>query len=280
MITICQCNIHDGGKWTGMDRSVVTYDTARRFASFVASVNPEGSAYPPISAIGMQELVSEIDRSTIEGYLETYTNAEWDSLRVPQGVNGGSGIGMFWRKDLLETYPEWDLGDVTVERLDSGYEIKFTGRLFRKPDDGQYFALITGKLAWRDAVLNGRKVTEERRQQEALELKEWVFSRVSACEFPVAAVVIATDLNTGVGSAAWKEMSCDYTDPSRQHTFNSFTGQSLMDTIGLRLDYIWLAAGNSYSRFVGGPSRSVHFGSDHRAVCATIDLAGISPLST
>ena len=37
VVTVCQCNIREGGRWTGLRGKKTTYDTARRFARFVAS---------------------------------------------------------------------------------------------------------------------------------------------------------------------------------------------------------------------------------------------------
>jgi len=279
VITVCQCNIFDGGKWTDQDQSKVTYDTAKRFAQFVASVNPTGSAYPPIAVIGMEELMSETDRTTIESYLEQYTGAAWESARIAQGVNNTSGIGFFWRPDLVEYRPEWDLGSVALEQIDNGYVIKFAGRLFRKVGTDAAFGLITGKLVWADAILHGAAVTEEIRRQEAAHLKNWILNgegtSLGMSSFPGTTRVITTDLNTGVNTATWNEMNLDYTDPSTEHTENSFNPTWLMDLIGTRLDYVWWdydAGTKKTGGFVDGPHRSPHVGSDHRSVYATINL--------
>ncbi len=279
VITVCQCNIFDGGKWTEQDQSVITYDTARRFCEWVAAVNPPGSTYPPIAVIGMQELMSENDRITIENYLEQFTGVQWTSARTPQGVNNTSGIGMFWRPDLVEYLPEWYLGEKVVEQIDNGYVIKFVGRLFRKAGTNEAFGFITGKLVWGGAILNGRQVTEEDRRQQAVRLKNWISNGDAGSPgmsgFPGTVRVIAADLNTDTGTATWNEMNLEYSDPGSQHTHNSFNGTTWMDLFGKRLDYIWWDR-DAFSKQPGGfaaePLRSSHFGSDHRAVYATIDL--------
>jgi len=289
VITVCQCNILDGGKWTEGDRSEVTYDTARRFAQWVASVNPPGSAHPPIAVIGMQELMSEADRSTIEAFLEQYTGAAWDSARTPQGVNSTSGIGMFWRPDLVEFRAEWYLGEKVLEQIDNGYVLKFVGRLFRKQGYQDAFGLFTGKLLWGGAIINGHEVTEEERRQEAVRLKTWISGGETGSPgmsgYPGTVRVIATDLNTDTGTATWNEMNLDYSDPSSQHTIGmSSYPDWLLDITGRRIDYVWWdydAGAKQSGGFADGPRRSSHFGSDHRAVYATINLhpADLTPPS-
>lgn len=281
-ITVCQCNIFDGGKWTEQDQSVVTYNTADRFAQFVASVNPPGSTHPPIAVIGMQELMSETDRLTIEGYLETYTGVAWNSARTAQGINGTSGIGMFWRPDLVELRPEWELGNVVVEQIDNGYVVRFVGRLFRKVGTDDAFGFITGKLVWGDAILNGHAITEEERRQEAIRLKTWILQGDSTYPgmsgFPGTSRVIATDLNTDTGTSTWDEMNLEFSDPSSQHTHNSFSGTTVMDWFGKRLDYVWWdydAYGKRSGGFASVPTRSGHVGSDHRSVYATVELHAV-----
>ncbi|MDH7602787.1 MAG: Ig-like domain-containing protein [Armatimonadota bacterium] len=278
-VTVCQCNIYDGGKWTEQDKSTVTYDTAKRFAQWVASVNPQGSTFPPIAVIGMQELMTETDRATIQSFLQQYTGAPWESARTPQGVNGTSGIGMFWRTDLLEYRPEWYLGEKVIETIDNGYVAKFVGRLFKKRDSDEAFGFFTGKLIWDDAVLNGHTITEEERRQEAIRLKTWIRegepgSPGMSC-FPGTTRVIACDLNSDTGTLTWQEMDQEFSDPANEHTHNSFWGTLAMDLFGKRLDYIWWdydAFAKRPGGFVYGPQRSPHFGSDHRAVYATIEV--------
>ena len=279
VVTVCQCNIYDGGKWTEQDKTTVTYDTANRFAQWVASVNPSGSAFPPIAVIGMQELMSETDRVTIQNFLQQYTGAPWQSARTPQGINGTSGIGMFWRTDILEHRAEWYLGEKVIEVIDNGYVAKFVGRLFKKLDSDEAFGLFTGKLVWDGAILNGHQITEEERRQEAVRLKNWI--RVGEPNspgmslFPGTVRVIACDLNSDTGTPTWQEMQLEYSDPSSEHTHNSFYGTVWLDLFGKRLDYVWWdydAYDKRSGGFVDGPRRSPHFGSDHRAVYATIEL--------
>lgn len=282
VVTVCQCNIFDGGRWTDQDQSVVTYDTARRFCEWVATVNPPGSAQPPIAVIGMQELIAETDRAKIESLLEQYTQAPWASARTAQGVNGGSGIGVFWRTDIVESRPDWDLGQTTLDTLDNGYLIKFSGRLFRKVDTDEAFGLFTGKLAWNDAVIGGHAITAEERRLEAVRLKEWIVSGAAGAPgmsgLPGTARVVTTDLNTDTGTPAWQEMTLDFSDPSSQHTHSSFAGATLMDLFGHRYDYVWWDY-DSHARqpggFAAGPQRSSHFGSDHRAVYATVQVHAV-----
>lgn len=278
-VTVCQCNIFDGGKWTDQDQSKVTYDTARRFAQYVASVNPTGSTYPPISVIGMEELMTETDRTTIQSLLQQHTGAPWASARVAQGVNGTSGIGFFWRTDLLESPAVWTLGDRALEQIDNGYVIRFAGRLFRKIGTDEAFGLFTGKLVWSDAILHGHTVTEEERRQEAVLLKGWIRQGAPGSPgmsgFPGTTRIITTDLNTDTQTATWQEMNAGFSDPSSAHTHNSFVGTTAMDIFGARLDYVWWDY-DSYTKrddgFADGPRRSTHFGSDHRAVYATVDV--------
>ena len=279
MATICQCNIHDGGRWTDNDRSAVTYDTARRFAQFVSSVNCDESAYPPISAIGMQELLSETDRIIIEEYLQQYTGTAWKSERTAQGINNTSGIGMFWRPDILESRPEWNLGEKILARIDNGYVIKFMGRLFRRREIDEAFGLFTGKLIWSSAMLNGRKVTEAERVREAVLLKDWILHgdgySPGMSFYPEVVRVIATDLNTGVRSPTWMEMNASFADPSNQHTHNSFAPDNALDLLGKRYDYIWWnydGHDKTLGGFADGPRRSGHIGSDHRCVYATVRI--------
>ncbi len=278
MVTVCQANIYNGGRWTEQDQSRVTYDTARRFAEWVATVNPPGSPWPPIAVIGVQELMSETDRTTLQGFLQQTTGATWQSARTAQGVNGTSGIGMFWRPDLVETFTQWQLGERVLEQLDNGYVIKFTGRLFRNRGTDEAFGLFTGKLVWDGAILNGQTVTEEIRRSQAAALKEWILNGAPGApgmsQYPGTARIIATDLNSGVGTATWQEMNADYSDPSTQRTHNSFLG-ALLDIAGRRLDYIWWdrdAGVKQPGGFLDGPRRSPHFGSDHRAVYATVEV--------
>jgi hypothetical protein len=281
-LTVCQCNIFDGGKWTNQDQSTVTYDTAKRFSQWVASINPAPSANPPISVVGMEELMSETDRTTIEGYLNQYTGASWQSVRIAQGVNGTSGVGFFWRPDLVETRSEWDLGSVTLEQIDNGYVVKFAGRLFRKMGADAALGIAAGKLLWDDAVLNGQIVTEETRRLEAVHLKNWIANgepgSLGMSAYPGTTRVITTDLNTDTGTSTWNEMNVDYADPSTQHTASSFSPTWLMDIYGRRIDYVWWDYDAGVKRtggFADGPHRSSHFGSDHRAVYATVNLHAV-----
>ncbi len=268
MITLCQCNIHDGGRWSGRHLGRVTYDTAARFAGWVASVNPEGAPFPPISLIGMQELLGEDDRAALGGLLRRETRAEWVSCRTAQGIDGASGIGMFWRPGLIETADEWSLGEFVLDTLDNGYVLEFTGRVFREVDTGETLALFTGKLVWDGASLDGAPVTEETRVRQAARLKAWISDVTS--RFPGVPRAIATDLNSDVGTPTWQEMSAGYTDPSSERTASSFQPEWSMNRLGRRLDYIWLS---DEAAFVDGPHRSPHFGSDHRAVYATIQVS-------
>lgn len=278
-VTVCQCNIYEGGRWTERDDSVRTYDTARRFAQWVATVNPPPSAHPPISVIGMQEVLTETDRATMHQLLEQHTGQVWSSHRVAQGVNGGSGIAIFWRPDMLEHAPGWDLGSKAVGQIDNGYVIKFMGKLFRLTGTEEAFGLFTGKLVWGDAIYNGQVVTEEYRRQQAVILKDWIRNGdengPGMSAFPGTTRVITTDLNTDTGTATWNEMNLEFADPSSQHTHNSFSGQFLMDLVGKRLDYVWWDY-DAFTKRSGGysrnPERSAHVGSDHRAVYATVNL--------
>lgn len=278
VVTVCQANLYNGGRWTEQDQSQITYDTARRFAEWVATVNPTGSPYPPIAVVGVQELMSETDRTTLQGFLQQTTGMVWQSARTAQGVNGTSGIGMFWRPDLVEYLPQWYLGERTLEQLDNGYVIKFVGRLFRNRNTEEAFGLFTGKLVWDGAVLNGQTVTEEIRRAQAAALKDWILNGVPGSpgmsQYPGTARIIATDLNSGVGTATWQEMNADFSDPSTQKTHSSFLGV-LLDIAGRRLDYVWWDRDSGVKQpggFVDGPRRSPHFGSDHRAVYATVEV--------
>ncbi len=279
VLTVCQCNIFEGGRWTDQDKSSVTRDTAKRFAQWVASVNPPGSANPPISVIGMQELIAESDRIAIENLLEQYTGVDWSSFRVSQGVNNASGIGFFWRPDMVESRTNWYLGEKILEQIDNGYVLKFAGRLFRKQGTNEALGLFSGKLLWGGAIINGHEVTEEERRQEAVRLKAWIINgdpgSPGMSQYPGTTRVITTDLNTDTGTSTWNEMNLEFSDPSSQRTHNSFNGQTWMDLFGKRLDYIWWDH-DSYAKqsggFVTNPTRSPHFGSDHRAVYATVNL--------
>jgi len=266
MITVCQCNIYDGGRWSGLKRKEVTYQTARRFARFVRSTNRPGSKYPPIAVIGMQEL-SETDSEKMESFLREETGVDWQSAHTSQGVRDKSGIGIFWRTDLVEPAVGGDLGDVVVGELDNGYVIKFAGRVFRTPS-GERLALFTGKLAWEDAVVAGKRITGEERRMQARRLRSWIREKLGE---PPDVAVVTTDLNARPNSPAWREMNTEYTDPSRQHTHNSLAGRFALNVFGKRLDYIWLQR-TRRAGFVDGPHRSPPFGSDHRAVYATIQF--------
>lgn len=282
VVTVCQCNIFEGGRWTEQDKSAVTHDTAARFAQWVATVNPPGSANPPIAVIGMEELIAESDRTIIESLLEQYTGVDWSSYRVAQGVNNASGIGFFWRPDLVESRPEWYLGEKILETIDNGYVLKFAGRLFRKQGTSEAFGLFCGKLLWGGAIINGHEVTEEERRQEAIRLKTWIVNgdpgSPGMSNFAGTTRIITTDLNTDTGTSTWSEMNLDYSDPTSQHTHNSFSGQTWMDLFGKRLDYIWWDF-DSYTKQAGGfaanPVRSPHVGSDHRSVYATVNLHAV-----
>ena len=273
VITLCQCNIYAGGRYTDQG-GAVTYDTAKRFAQWVATINPPGSVYPPIAVIGMQELLTETDRITIEGFLEQYTGVNWESVRRAQGVSDtGSGIGFFWRPDLVETRAEWNLGSTVVEVLDNNYYIRFAGRLFRTAGTDEAFGVISGKLVWGGAILNGHEVTEEERRQEAIRLKNWIRNgepgNPGMSELPGTTRVVTSDLNTSRGSATYNEMDLEFTDPSSQLTHNSFF------LLTRRIDYVMWdrdAYGKQSGGFANGPTRSSHFGSDHRAVYATVNV--------
>lgn len=283
VITVCQCNIYVGGRYTEQDSSTVTYDTAKRFAQWVASINPAGSPNPPISVIGMQELIAESDRTKIEQLLEQYTGVAWSSSRTAQGVNNASGIGFFWRPDLVEhRLTEWYLGEKVLEQIDNGYVLKYAGRLFRKIGTDEAFGLFTGKLLWGGAIINGHEVTEEERRQEAVRLKDWIRNGQTGSPgmsgFPGTTRVITNDLNTDTGTSTWDEMNLEFTDPSSQHTHNSFSGTTIMDLFGKRLDYLWWDYDSGVKQaggFAANPTRSSHFGSDHRAVYATINLHAV-----
>jgi hypothetical protein len=267
MITFCQCNVFEGGRWSGLNRKNATYDTATRFARFVASTNMPGDKYPPIAVIGMQEL-SETDREKMEGFLRKETGADWRSSRTPQGINDDSGIGVFWRTDLVEPAVGGDLGDVIVDQLDNGYAIKFAGRVFRT-SAGERFAFFTGKLAWGDAIKGGKRLTDEDRRMEVKRLKSWIVEKIGQ---PPEIAIVASDFNSRPQSSAWREMNIDYFDPSRQHTYDSLSGRLALNLFGRRLDYIWLQR-TTRARFANGPHRSPPFGSDHRAVYATIEFS-------
>jgi hypothetical protein len=266
MVTVCQCNMLDGGRWNGLKHKQITYDTARHFARFVAKTNVPGDKHPPIAIIGMQEL-SDADREVIENLLCESTGAAWDSSRTDQGINGHSGIGMFWRTDMVEPAVGGDLGSVIVDQLDNGYLIKFAGRIFRTAA-GERFAFFTGKLAWKDAIKDGKPVTGEDRRMEVRRLKSWISEKLG---IPPDVAVVASDFNCRPRSGAWREMNMDYTDPSRQHTHTSLAGRLILNLFGKRLDYIWLQR-TARAGFADGPHRSPPFGSDHRAVYATIEF--------
>lgn len=268
MITVCQCNILDGGRWNGLKHKEITYDTAKHFARFVAKTNVPGDKHPPIAVIGVQEL-AEDDRVKIESLLEQSTGATWESTRTAQGINGHSGIGMFWRTDLAEPAIGGDLGEVAVDQLDNGFVIKFAGRIFRTPA-GERFAFFTGKLAWEDAVKDGKRVTGEDRRAEVKRLKQWITEKLGN---PPDVAIVASDFNCRPKSAAWREMDMDYFDPSRQHTHTSLAGRLVLNLFGKRIDYVWLQR-TIRARFADGPHRSPPFGSDHRAVYATIEFVG------
>ncbi|MGQ9456391.1 MAG: Ig-like domain-containing protein [Armatimonadota bacterium] len=139
--------------------------------------------------------------------------------------------------------------------------------------------MFTGKLVWDGAILNGQTITEENRRQEAVRLKNWIRdgepNSPGMSNYPGTTRVIACDLNSDTETPTWLEMNQEYTDPSDEHTHNSFYGTVWMDLFGKRLDYIWWDY-DSYAKrsggFIDGPRRSPHFGSDHRAVYATIDV--------
>jgi len=278
-ITVCQCNIFDGGRWTGQNQKAVTYDTVKRFAQFVASVNPPGSKYPPIAVIGMQEVLNETDCEQIKKNLKTYTKIDWNGIRTAQGINNHSGVAIFWRPDLVEHVPEWYLGTTTLGQLDNGYIINFVGRLFRKVGTDSAFGFFTGKLVWEDAFLKGVKATDEYRSQQAIHLKNWIKDgepdSPGMSMYPGTVRVIATDMNSSLNTSTWKEMNLDYSDPGKQCTHNSYLGTAALDLLGKRLDYIWWSydsSGKHPGGFQYGSTRSKHFGSDHRALYATIEL--------
>lgn len=256
MITVCQCNIYDGGRWCGFKRRAATYDTAARFARFIASV------CPPVALIGMQEVLAEADAVRIAQYLQGSTGSGWKYARTPQGVNNTSGIAVLWRPDLVEDCE--DYGAVILDRLDNGYIIKFAARLFAVAGASLVFG--TGKLAWGNALLNGAKITERGRLLEVQRLMAWL-DEVSPDNTPR---ILAMDLNCKPGAPAWQKLNTKYSDPGRRHTHNSFTGTLVMDAIGRRLDYIFISRDFS-AQFAAIPRRSPHFGSDHRAVFALID---------
>ena len=274
VITVCQCNILGGGVGSG------DYSIANGFAQWVATINPQGSSYPPIAVVGMQELMNETDRSTIQGLLENHTGVAWTSQRVAQGVNSTSGIGWFWRPDLVETQSDWYLGEKTLETIDNGYFVKFAGRLFKKAGVSEAFGLFTGKLLWDDAILNGHAVTEEERRQEAVRLKTWITNGEAGSPgmsgFPGTVRVITCDLNTDYGNPAWNEMNLEFADPGTQHTANSASSPDwLLDITGRRIDYVWWdydSGAKQSGGFADGSRRSSYFGSDHRAVYATVNL--------
>jgi hypothetical protein len=257
-ISICDCNIHEGGRYTDSDTSTVTYDTASRFATWVA-----GSGRV-ISVIGMQEVLSETDRATIELYLEAATGYNWNSVRYPCGINNRSGNAIFWRPDLVTD--NGDLGQVTVDTLDNGYELKFAGRLFTKIGYDYQFAVFTGKLIWNDGIIRGHSSTDADRTSEAITLKNWI-KNTALANYPNVTRLVCMDMNTGRGSSTFTEMDKEFTETSTDYTFNSLAWLIGPTT---KYDYVWWDYDSSMTEqspaFSSGPHRSSHFGSDHRAV--------------
>ncbi len=171
------------------------------------------------------------------------------------------------------------LGRKVIEVIDNGYVAKFVSRLFKKRYSDEVFGFFTGKLIWSNAILKGHTITEEERRQEAVRLKTWIRegepNAPGMSNFPGTVRVIACDLNSDTGTPTWQEMDLEYSEPSSEHTHNSFWGTIGLDLFGRRLDYIWWdydAFAKRAGGFAYGPQRSPHFGSDHRAVYATIEL--------
>ena len=278
-VTVFQCNVNGGAA------------PPANIAALVAGINPAGSPYPPVAVIGMQELMTDQYRMNVEAALEQATAVPWESVRVPQGVDRTSGIGFFWRPDLLEYRSDysWDLGTKVLEQIDNGYVIKFTGRLFRRPGTEEALGVFTGKLVWGGAILRGQEVTDQDRQLEAAALKSWILNGdpdagPGMTSYPSCVRVIPTDLNADTGTGTWDLMKQDYEDPSYQHTAWASLSDFQMDVLGMgyRIDYVWWdydSGAKQSGGFADGPRRSADFGSDHRAVWATVNLhaADVTP---
>lgn len=277
---VVQCNPYIGGKYS--DRGIVsslwnmirgakgngavTWDTARRFAAWLAKDCPDAEV------VGMEEVIMPDTPEKMRGFLAGATKRPWEVAFEKQGrTDHDSGLAVFWDPARIELVQRF--GTVDIARLDSGYVVRFMGVLLRQRASGRAFGMFCGKLVWGGAMIGGHEVTEEQRVVQARTVKEWI-ARVMA-PFPDAGRVIATDLNSGHGSPTYREMAASYeSDGSEEPTHSSqdrILGFSLMRR---KIDDIWYAppAYAAGRGFVHPARRSEHFGSDHRAIWSTLRI--------
>ena len=259
-LRVVQCNLEDGGRYTD-GKGSVTYDTAKRFATLMASTSINGAA-----VIGMEEIWNDDEPRRL---IAEKTGHEWKMRNYPQGIHcTGSGIAVLWRPDLV-TMKE-DFGTVDVATLDNGYVVRFGGALFEKNGTTREFGFFTGKLTWDGATIGGRATDDELRAAQARTLRTWVQSKMSA--HPRSARIITMDMNGDHGTPVWDAMSEEYWDDDVADA----THDSHYDLLlGKRYDYIWWdydAGARNTNGFYERPHRSEHFGSDHRFVWADVFL--------
>src|SRR5205085_1260851 len=99
-------------------------------------------------------------------------------------------------------------GAVPIETLDGGYVAKFLGVLLRQKASGKLFAVSCGKVVWDGARVGGHLMDDSLRILQIRRLKSWLDEKLAG--HPDAGRVIATDLNSAFGGAAYREMHADY----------------------------------------------------------------------
>jgi len=276
-VTVCQCNIDTAGTLVNSQTGNLT---RHDFAVWVS----QQTINPPISVIGMEEIATTAQCDIIASELASATHYNWTYYFNWMGRKvGDSGEAVFWRTDLIEARsPDWFLGNTIVGHLDNGYDIKFMCQLLTAKGVDEAFGVISGKLVWDEAVLNGHYVTETDRQAEAVKLKTWIRNGETGSPamsaYPDAVRIITTDLNSPRSTLTWNEMNLEYDDPGR-----GYTVQSASTTPTKRYDYIWWDYDGNSTKQTGGFVQntnwvSSYFGSDHRAVYGTINTHWIDLL--
>ena len=266
--TVAQVNPYYGGRFSTLDiKGEETYLTARRFANFVKN------NWPRLSVIGMQEIDDPANATRLAQILTNITGHPWAVQHYGRGPDNmpSTQEAIFWRSDLWTVVE--NLGTRQVEALDtangpSTLSVRFGGILLQRNGTNHRLAMFTGKLAWLGKKHNGVPIDNGDRAEEVDRLMTWIDNKLAA--HPAATRVVAMDVNADYDTAPWRHMRRQFGDGGDSRPTHWTFGANRFD--GLFWDYDAGAKRSDSFGFVGGPYRSVNFGSDHRAVAARIRL--------
>ena len=266
--TVAQVNPYYGGRFSDLDiKGDETYRTARRLAGFIRD------SWPRLSVIGMEEIDNLANAQKLAEILTETTGHPWAVQHFGAGSNDlpATQEAIFWRSDLWSVVEV--LGTRQVEALDSArgpstLSVRFGGILLRRNTTSHELAMFAGKLAWLGKKHDGVAIDNGDRAEEVDRLRTWIDNKLAA--HPSATRVVAMDVNAGYDTAPWRHMRAQFGDGGDDRPTHWTFGAKRLD--GLFWDYDAGAKRSDAFGFVGGPYRSVNFGSDHRAVAARIKL--------